>query len=554
MEGKLKEVSEELKNCTDIQTYLCKLYEYIKTFSFSDVVKVHKINFTLKYSSIKRANYSLKYWEMSVTDSFNVTSQFTESHFGAQCVFLEKLKYDATMQYSIDRYGQRLNETKLKAAAREENMALDANEEDKVSLNIYDYKESEDFGRDKEKEPIKKDRISRMSVAQKQESDEISETKRIKATDIIRKLFVKKFNPGDNPADRSKNKQRWVDVINKYIDKKNVAVDTFVDSHIEKLPNTFSDNFFFGDDINITKNKNTELVSVYSDQKEDKSILMARNDNSSYHSSASRKSQDIVFAIKNQIKMTQSNKQKRLQFVIYGFYLVIVMWVINFIFPLAFYFQKNVSILNPIFSSDIFKIRNVMSDLMSTQVYHYKKYIQNYNITNAASKVISSSGGVNIDTSQVISTNVTDASGYIQNTTSQSIIQQSGIESTVVIPPLADLLQANCIKSLNDIIVFNETDFTNPSDRLYYYMQNPYVFSINNTATNATLISFFKLLEIEITEHSMFKSNNLVGSLLETNKYDFIDTITSAENRFKDLFRLNADWITKMINSIFLLG
>lgn len=61
----------------------------------------------------------------------------------------------------------------------------------------------------------------------------------MKATNIIKKLFLKEFNPGGNAEDWSNVKKKWIDLVNKNISKKNNVINIFVENHIETMPNDF---------------------------------------------------------------------------------------------------------------------------------------------------------------------------------------------------------------------------------------------------------------------------------------------------------------------------
>ena len=548
MEAKLKEISEQLKGCEDLRTYLIKLFGVFKNLRFNDVVKIVKVNFKLKFTNIKRATYELKYWSIAITDAVNVTQQFTEAHYRAQHAFINKINYDSAMQYSIERYNQRLSDNRSRMV-EVESEGENENSQNKSQDNEFDFGINDQIKEDSNLSVLNmKSSMKKRSKLVKLESEAISEGKRQRATEIIKKLFVRTFNPGDDPKTRSKVKQRWIDVINKYMRKKNLMVDTFVDTHIEKLPNEFSKKLFFGDDIQISKNNKNELISTHSNNGEERSMRVQRNDNSSYHSSTSRKSQDIVHVVKNQIKSTQSNKQKRLKIVIYGLFLILLIWLMNSILPMTYYLDGNVTITNPTYTHDIRRVQNVINTLMTTQVYLIKTYLDNFN-PSADGKSEKESGSSADSTAnseeenESIGENKEDlgnGSGIYKSGligTKNSYL--NGIADTEANKDLLYVLRQNSVNAIEELVAHDQIRTVDANDSLHYHLQEPVEFIINGTETKMTLNALFKLMRIEILNSNLFSHNNIFTSMLEVNKDRFMTLMQGFEKFFEDVFRSN---------------
>lgn len=548
MEAKLKEISEQLKGCEDLRAYLIKLFGVFKNLRFNDVVKIVKVNFKLKFTNIKRATYELKYWSIAITDAVNVTQQFTEAHYRAQHAFINKINYDSAMQYSIERYNQRLSDNRSRMV-EVESEGENENSQNKSQDNEFDFGINDQIKEDSNLSVLNmKSSMKKRSKLVKLESEAISEGKRQRATEIIKKLFVRTFNPGDDPKTRSKVKQRWIDVINKYMRKKNLMVDTFVDTHIEKLPNEFSKKLFFGDDIHISKNNKNELISTHSNNGEERSMRVQRNDNSSYHSSTSRKSQDIVHVVKNQIKSTQSNKQKRLKIVIYGLFLILLIWLMNSILPMTYYLDGNVTITNPTYTHDIRRVQNVINTLMTTQVYLIKTYLDNFN-PSADGKSEKESGSSADSTAnseeenESIGENKEDlgnGSGiYKSGVIGTKNSYLNGIADTEANKDLLYVLRQNSVNAIEELVAHDQIRTVDANDSLHYHLQEPVEFIINGTETKMTLNALFKLMRIEILNSNLFSHNNIFTSMLEVNKDRFMTLMQGFEKFFEDVFRSN---------------
>jgi hypothetical protein len=108
--NKIIELSKLLKNKSEnnIKEYCYDLYQYLKDLKYEDIENVYQIDFSFKKNVYHKKGFDVIFWILEIKNFTKISNdEFTEQHYEAQRVFLNKIKFDEKMNYSLERYHQR---------------------------------------------------------------------------------------------------------------------------------------------------------------------------------------------------------------------------------------------------------------------------------------------------------------------------------------------------------------------------------------------------------------------------------------------------------------
>ena len=581
MENIIKELSSMLDKATDSSRYCLTIYETLSKIKYSKLLNIYKIRFGMRYLRFRSGEEDMGFWEFKLLNSTKLPEKFKEGYFKAQYFFLNKFKFDAAMFYSIERYLQRKEEEQFKESIKESDSAIS---------------EGLGSGESQKKRSLRKKRIlpipdiknnRKTFTRDKEDDEEIDEEKKQKAMEIIKKLFVRKFQPGGDEKTFSKNKLRWIEIINKHMDRKNAVIDTFVDQHVEKLSPDFNKNTFYGLDLQVTKVRKLKMLSISGgDRNRDKAPVI-RNDNSSYQSNSSRTSQDYVLNIKDQIKGANVKMKKSLRITFYLTLLFFLLWSVDALFMKGMMMFTHIVMFDNDFIGDAIKTQELYTGLFNSQVHYNNRFIELNRIEwlkelekerkkkkeeeekrrkeeeekrreEELQETLVAEDGV--DNGQETTDNPVDviATNAVTSSSEEKAKKKKKKKRKIKFYNKEDdeilnkfnKVNMERLRAFRGKLIAKETSNLTYFKRLFTGTKD---FEINSNKRKLSLISFNNILELKIDEGTINLASKNTKSLLETNKFNLIGLLLKIQADINKLIISNDSEINTLTKRMIII-
>ena len=452
--------------------------------------------------------------ELNIRNYVEVTDQFNENYFKAQFYFIKKLNFDDSMLYSIEKYNQRQKENHI--YYDELNEESNSNQQ----INMKTEVKSEVFNN-----PVKKTGFKTSNIKSARENQE-EDINRKRATEIIKKLFIKKFNPRGNLSDMSKNTQKWVNIINKYISNKNKVVDKFISLHIEDLDNDFDEECFFGLKLMKIKMKKEFIeISNFERERETEKFI---NNNSSFVSNSSKSSDINNNITKNKIKNNHKNKQNNLNIIFYFFLIGMVFWIFMMYFAYLVNYINNKEKINLNLTGHRLTIFNKFSSLINIQVRIKNKILEDlvnkYDYT--ANNLIDKDESVQVEEESV--------------SVETALLGIDAGEDNVLEPykydELTNWLIDRTKENFNIFFHSNNSQSNEFNSHIYNQLFSEYKYKNNNVESEISTLNFLLAICQGLNKGSLYNFHNIHKSDLEINKKTIITFLIDLKQKIEERY------------------
>ena len=373
--AKIVELSKIIKRKKfNVEDYCLSLYKYLNKFKYEDIENVFKIEFSFHKKLYHKNGYDVVFWVLEIKDYKKITKNFTKEHFEAQKIFLNKINFNEKLKFSLERYTHRRAEKYKNGNLPEikvnyvKNNQINTNTRQILSSHLIEspLNSPKNLFQTKIKDfsSIKKTRQLSFEDKKDESFEFKNEKERLRSTELIKKLFSKRFNPGGERKNWSKTKKRLVDAINKHNSAKNSVINTFVVDHIEKLPNNFNEILFLGKDLDLDDSNNDFMENVENDYlSHNEKTMMTSKQNSNF---------EIIDRLNKNIKNKERNMKKSLFIIRIFFFFSLILW---FIFAI---------VTNGIIFSDKYMI---LDNTNSKEIIKFEKFYFNFNIFEVYAKL-----------------------------------------------------------------------------------------------------------------------------------------------------------------------
>lgn len=508
-----------------MEQYCAAVAHSLSNVDFESISAVYYVDFSLKSMDFSKGDTSVKYWMLNFSKPVNVTSDFTKEIFDMQFYFKSKLLFSPAIRYSIAKYTQRKTEfnqyNKKIKIARGETMTKSINNcssisKTRVLANMTDESLKPYIRREFDSSS---NNHSGVKVRTEEENSK-------NAIQVIQKLFTKNYKMSLESNGLSKTKRHWVHLINKTRENDQVGVAYFTSQHIEKLCLYFNPKLFFSKNLqrtNENKSREKEVFGTTNANDVAVEMIIARKDNSSYHSSSHNSNTSLVANTKKKISDSKRLKRKRLNTVMILFYFLMLSWLVTNVGTKLSVLIKNSAIINPFFTKELSVVSKIYNQLITTQTFRKGLFAQDLFYKNKNERQ-SESGESNVGSKTVTSKTVI-APYDISHTTEY-------IEAFKLFNELASELHSD-LKPL--LLIKKDIELSKP-EYIYHYLNIPQPYIFQGVVSDISSLTLIKNFDLQHKVGKLFNDDLFIKSDLEQNKLYIMEYLQQLRVFVEDFF------------------
>lgn len=534
-------LSDKLRNATDDEEYCLILHRHMSNLGPKNIAKVFKINFTMRKIVLANSVQYIKYWELEIFTAQDVTERMTHGEIEMQYYFLDKIRFDKNIKYSISRYDER-----KRIPDNMENIQIDDHSitEDNLNVTKMSYKDL-----------MRKSRIEIIAsnhenpsidvLNSHKESNEATLSlinhKRELASKIIKNLFLREFNPLKDSASRTQVAQKWVNAVNSHIKKTNIAKEPFTDNHIEDLGTNFNPKMFFCQNMQKLKQGDPAKDIILNDIENSGYRIHHPGENSSYVSSSAGSSSKEHELVMKKIGINNTRIVSFMDNIIKTFKFVVLVWLILAIYSQTTIVGRDIVILDPTYNDKLGKVTVLFSSLILAQLHSIIRYTTPHDYQSMGNKegVVQNIFGLMDTDGNIKATAVNQSQSdlgpvKISYLTPAEIALNKQIEAEQ--KAILGLLVSDLSSIFNEMVSDGNHGFSSDPDSIDRQLNEPRLFRDNIYNVNKTSQNFLRDLMLDMRDDTLFIPDDILGTKLELNKFQIANFLLDMEERLNNLY------------------